>query len=90
MALCGLYIFTMFYYGQKDIMDETQKRLFNTWTVALSIMMSLNVASSFKEMAMNIRWWLLSWSKLTLPQVSFPSSCFLNQNSFPHGISLTA
>jgi hypothetical protein len=61
----------MYYYWDKVIMDENQKRWFNTWTVALSIAMGLNMASSFKEMALNLRWWLLSCSDRNMNEVLF-------------------
>jgi|HubBroStandDraft_4_1064222.scaffolds.fasta_scaffold464195_1 hypothetical protein len=71
LLLSGLYVLTMYHYGDKVIMDENQKRRFNTWTVALSIAMDLNMASSFKEMALNLRWWLLSYSERNLNEVLF-------------------
>jgi hypothetical protein len=74
-ALSALYTFTLYHYGAKDIMNEPEKRRFNTWTTALSIAMGLNIASSFKEMALNLRWWILSRSKRNLNEVDLILRC---------------
>lgn len=62
-ALYGVLV----HYSSKEVMIRGKKRTFNAVMTALSITLSLNLASSLKAMAGDMRWWILSlrdWSLL--------------------------
>ena len=65
----GLYA-TLWTFEAKPIMDEMQKKLFNFLVTALSMALGINIASSFKNVAIDTRWWFLSRRKRPLKEVS--------------------
>jgi hypothetical protein len=67
---CILYAAATIIWQNKVAISELSKRLYNTITTGVSIAMGLNVASAFKDMALNMRWVVLSHQKFSLNEVS--------------------
>jgi hypothetical protein len=63
---------TLFHYAKKPVLRESQKKMFNTLVTSLSMNLGIAIASSFKEVAISIRWWVLSRKKRPLSEVSTP------------------
>ena len=58
VLIAGFYVSLWLY---KDrIISPKAKSMFDTITIALSIAFGLNIASSLKENALDLRWWILS------------------------------
>jgi hypothetical protein len=70
VTLIVTFLWTIFGYAKKPVMVDGQKRIFNTLVTALSMSLGIAIASSFKEVAINIRWWVLSRRKRPLSEVS--------------------
>jgi hypothetical protein len=70
ITLTATLLWTIFGYAKKPVMVDKQKRVFNTLVIALSMSLGIAIASSFKEVAINIRWWVLSRRKRPLSEVS--------------------
>lgn len=71
-GLCAAYYFTIRSYQKMGVLAEQQKMEFNAITTALSIALGLNIASAFKDMALNMRWPILSGRhSRSLVEVSF-------------------
>ncbi|RFU26411.1 hypothetical protein B7463_g9937, partial [Scytalidium lignicola] len=62
-GLCAAYYFAIQTYVKKGVLSEPKKKEFNAITTAISIALGLNIASAFKDMALNMRWPILSRSK---------------------------
>jgi hypothetical protein len=67
LILC-LYM-TLLYYSAKSVMSRAKKLQFNALIIGLSIGLSLSIAASLKEMALAVRWWILSRKKRSLHEV---------------------
>lgn len=64
-SIVGAFYGVLVHYSSKEAMLRDKKRTFNAVITALSITLSLNLASSLKAMAGDARWWFLSlrdWS----------------------------
>jgi len=48
------------------IIEEAGKKTYNTLFTALSMILGISIASSFKAMALNLRWYILSRRKSPL------------------------
>ena len=68
LILC-LYI-TLWHYSNKPVMSQAKKLQFNTLVTGLSIGLGLSIADSLKQMALELRWWILSLRKRSLYEVS--------------------
>jgi hypothetical protein len=67
--------------------------MYNTVTTAISIALGLNIASAFKDMALNMRWPILSARKRNLDEVSIElrkASTWLKLNSLTLSSTQTA
>lgn len=64
-----MLLWTLFGYARKPVLVESQKRIFNTLVTALSMSLGIAIASSFKQVAVNIRWWILSRRRRPLSEV---------------------
>ncbi|KAG6130882.1 hypothetical protein E4U38_004223 [Claviceps purpurea] len=60
MVLCASVYLVLWQYSSRSAMVMAKKKEFNTLIVGLSILLSLNLASSLKHMAATLRWWVLS------------------------------
>ncbi|TVY47492.1 hypothetical protein LOCC1_G002250 [Lachnellula occidentalis] len=68
-ALCAGYLISTVVWRNKGVQSEDQKRVYNTISTGISICLSLNIASSFKDMALNMRWPILSSKKRSLEEI---------------------
>ncbi|KAH8746190.1 hypothetical protein BGZ57DRAFT_777929, partial [Hyaloscypha finlandica] len=66
---------TLFHYAKRPVLRESQKKMFNTLVTSLSMSLGIAIASSFKEVAINIRWWVLSRKKRPLSEVDAILEC---------------
>lgn len=69
LSLCGAYVLAIREYQKKGVINEYEKKMCNAWTTAISIALGLNIASSFKDMALNMRWPILASRKRNLNEV---------------------
>lgn len=60
---------------RKNAISESQKKMYNTITTGISIALGLNIASAFKDMALNMRWPILAARKRNLVEVSNFKTC---------------
>lgn len=51
-------------------MGEVGKKLYNIHFLALSMILGISIASSFKAIALNLRWYILSRKKRPIEEVS--------------------
>ncbi|MCJ1479828.1 hypothetical protein MMC13_008514 [Lambiella insularis] len=72
----GLYV-TLWTFEAKSVLSEVQKKIFNTIITALSLALGINIASSFKNVAIDTRWWFLSRKRRPLKEIDM----ILNNNS---------
>jgi hypothetical protein len=70
VVLCVSYVVAAKVWENKGVQTENQKKLYNTITTGISIALSLNIASAFKDMALNMRWPILSSRRRNLEEVS--------------------
>jgi hypothetical protein len=75
VVLTAALLWTLFGYSKIPVLVESQKKIFNTLVTALSMILGIAIASSFKEVAISARWWILSKRKRPLSEVSasFPN-----------------
>lgn len=78
LVLC-LYL-TLWRYSTKSVMSQAGKLRFNALVTGISIALGLNIASSLREMALEMRWWILSRRKRSLYEVDL----ILNSDSPYH------
>lgn len=64
--LCVAYAGVTIIWVNKGAVSEASKKLYNTITTGISIAMGLNVASAFKDLALNMRWPILHARKRNL------------------------
>lgn len=76
----GLYV-TLWTFQAKSVMDETQKKLFNTIVTALSMALGINIASSFKNVAIDTRWWFLSRKRRPLKEVCWRATLSMHEGN---------
>jgi len=69
MALCGAYILATLMWVNRGVLGEGRKRIYNAITTAISIALGLNLMSAFKDLALNLRWPVLSGKKRNLVEV---------------------
>lgn len=71
IMLCTIYGIAAWQYQKKGPKTENQKKVFNTITTGVSICLGLNIASAFKDIALNMRWVILRGRKRSLKEVCF-------------------
>jgi hypothetical protein len=69
-VMCICYVAATFIWKHKPAQSGGSKRVYNTITTGISIALGLNIASAFKDIALNIRWVILSNRKRNLVEVS--------------------
>ncbi|KAI9680366.1 MAG: hypothetical protein M1829_001252 [Trizodia sp. TS-e1964] len=62
VAIAAAIVVVLKVYLEKGILNDVEKRVFNTAITGLSICLGINIASSFKALALNIRWKLIATS----------------------------
>ena len=70
IGLCACYILSIRLWVKKGAIDEAHKKIFNAITTGISLALGLNIASSFKDLALNMRWPILSARRRNLNEVS--------------------
>ncbi|EFZ01879.2 hypothetical protein MAA_03108 [Metarhizium robertsii ARSEF 23] len=60
LVLCAAIYAVLWRYSTNMTMPKNRKKDFNALIVGLSILLSLNLASSLKHMVATLRWWVLS------------------------------
>jgi uncharacterized membrane-anchored protein YitT (DUF2179 family) len=75
ITLTATLLWTLFAYSKPTVLTESQKRIFNTLVTALSMGLGIAIASSFKQVAINTRWWILSKKKRPLSEVDAILEC---------------
>lgn len=68
-VMCFCYAAATIIWQNKHAQGETSKRMYNTITTGVSIALGLNLQSAFKDMALNMRWVILSNRKRNLIEV---------------------
>jgi hypothetical protein len=70
LALMAIIASIMYYYSTHvRPMTEKDKQTYNFLVVGLSLALGMNLASSLKQMAVDVRWWILSLTKRSLREV---------------------
>ncbi len=69
-GLCAAMIWVTIWWQKQPVVSEGSKKLYNTVTTGISIALGLNIASAFKDMALNMRWPILSARARNLVEVS--------------------
>ena len=71
-AVLGVSIYVvLWHYSSNEVLSIRTKRQFNALVVGLSIGLGLNIASSLKAMAGEVRWWILSLQEWPIREVRF-------------------
>ncbi|KAK0102798.1 hypothetical protein ONS95_006395 [Cadophora gregata] len=68
-GLCGGYILATRLWQQQGAQSEARKKVYNALTTGISIALGLNIASAFRDMALNMRWPILSGRKRNLVEL---------------------
>jgi len=72
---------TIIGFTRYDSIGEVGKKTYNTLFTALSMILGISIASSFKAMALNLRWYILGRRNRPIEEVSdCPFAC----NSVQH------
>lgn len=66
LVLCVVYGVLTIVWAGKGPVSEASKRAYNTMTTGLAIALGLNVASAFKDLALDMRWPILNSRKRNL------------------------
>lgn len=74
LVLCIAYLLALRFWNRKGTVTETSKRIFNAITTGISIALGINIATSLKDMALNVRWAILHARKRNLYEVCAQSS----------------
>lgn len=67
--LCAGYAGATQLWRNRGAQTEGEKKTYNTITTGISIALGLNIASAFKDIALNMRWPILSLRKRNLVEV---------------------
>ena len=59
---------------QEGAVTESRKRVYNAATTGIGLALGLNIASAFKDMALNMRWPILARRARNLVEVSLHRS----------------
>src|SRR4051794_38714373 len=67
-GLFAAYIMLTTVWVKKGAVNENSKRIYNAMTTAISLAVGLNIATAFKDMALNMRWPILNNRKRSLKE----------------------
>lgn len=68
--LIGCIYATLAAYGGRSVIGPVGKRVFNALVTGLSMILGISIASSFKAIAVDIRWWILSRKRRPIHEVN--------------------
>jgi hypothetical protein len=69
-VLVSCLLGTIFGFSTYDAMTSTEVGWYNTLLTGLSMALGISIGSSFKDIALNLRWWFLSQKRRSLKDVS--------------------
>jgi hypothetical protein len=70
VALLAIMGSVMYYYAYRvRPMTDSDKQTYNFLILGLSLALGMNLASSLKQMAVDVRWWILSLANRNLREV---------------------
>lgn len=70
LTLCGVYVWVTLIWLKKTAASAFEKRLYNTIITGVSIALGLNLSSSFRDIALTIRWSILALGKQNLEEMN--------------------
>jgi hypothetical protein len=70
LLLCAAWVLATRIVHNQGAVTETKKRIYNTATTGIALALGLNIASAFKDMALNMRWPILANRERNLVEVS--------------------
>lgn len=70
LLLCAAWVLATRLVVQEGAVTETKKRIYNAATTGIALALGLNIASAFKDMAMNMRWPILANRERNLIEVN--------------------
>jgi hypothetical protein len=71
LLLCAAWVVATIVFVKKGPVTELSKRIFNTATTGIALALGLNIASAFKDMALDMRWPILANRDRNLVEVSY-------------------
>jgi hypothetical protein len=71
LLLCAAWVLAALVVVNKGPVTELTKRIFNAATTGIALALGLNIASGFKDMALNLRWPILANRDRNLAEVSY-------------------
>lgn len=84
IVICAGIYGTLIWFSTQPIFPKQQSFVYYALITALSIVLGLNIASSLKAMAQDIRWWVLSKRMWTLQEMDL----ILHGDSLAHLVRL--
>ncbi len=75
LLLCAAWVMATRVVVNEGAVTETRKRLYNAATTGVALALGLNIASAFKDMALNMRWPILANRERNLIEVSLKLFC---------------
>ena len=70
LLLCAAWILATLVVANEGAVTEIRKRIYNAGTTGVALALGLNIASAFKDMALNMRWPILANRDRNLVEVS--------------------
>jgi hypothetical protein len=70
LLLCAAWVLATRFIVRDGAVTEAKKRLYNGATTGIALALGLNIASAFKDMALNMRWPILAGRDRNLIEVS--------------------
>ncbi|POS84522.1 hypothetical protein EPUL_005035 [Erysiphe pulchra] len=70
LALSGLYVWVTLIWLKKTAVSAFDKRLYNTIVTGISIALGLNISSSFRDIALTLRWSILALGRQNLEEMN--------------------
>jgi hypothetical protein len=70
LLLCAAWVLATRLVVNEGAVTETRKRIYNAATTGIGLALGLNIASAFKDMALNMRWPILANRQRSLVEVS--------------------
>jgi hypothetical protein len=70
LIIAVILVLVIWQFSRQKVMSHKMKVVFNAINIGLSMALGICVTEGFKCMAIDIRWWILSRKKRSLPEVS--------------------
>ena len=69
LTLVIFLVVTIWWFSRRRVMSNRKKRWFNAISTGLSLALGISIASGFKAMTKDLRWWILSRKKRSFSEV---------------------